>query len=517
MASVTREKNGTARIIWSIGGDERRGVRLGRVSDGAALNARVRIERILQAQALGEAMGNDEIRWLRALDDRIHNRCARAGLCPPRAVKSRYTLGEMLAAFFESLDSKASAVTRAKTARLTLTRHFGEDRDVRSIGEADAEDWKTALRKDGYAGATIGRTVKYARQFWTWAKRRGMVDSNPFVCVTAPPTTNPSRITFVDRETVAKVIDAAPDDEWRLLIALARYCGLRTPSEPLLLTWGDIDWQRSRIRVRVPKLEHHEGRGERWVPIFPEVRPYLQRCFDDAEPGQTWVIARYRQGQNINPQLHRLIKAAGLKAWPRAWNALRASRQMELCAEYPLHVACEWLGNSRLVAAGHYLKTTDADFQRATGGGAGAGAPEAVQKAVRTGGDSTTPDATRESEKPRSRVRNRIPAALGAPVGAVGMGLEGVEPSTSPLSGVRSSHLSYKPVGRFSATGAHYTPLAPPREVSARPPVISVQIPPRSPENAVHPAKVGGMTARITHLAPTVTERYQPRPPPNGR
>jgi hypothetical protein len=36
----------------------------------------------------------------------------------------------------------------------------------------------------------------------------------------------------------------------------------------------------------------------------------------------------------------------------------------------PLHVVCEWIGNSMAVAQAHYLKVTDSDFNRAAGGGA---------------------------------------------------------------------------------------------------------------------------------------------------
>jgi integrase len=60
---------------------------------------------------------------------------------------------------------------------------------------------------------------------------------------------------------------AAPDAEWRLLIAPSRCGGMRCPSEHLSLRWQDVDWERTRFRVDSPKT------GQRWVPIFPELRP----------------------------------------------------------------------------------------------------------------------------------------------------------------------------------------------------------------------------------------------------
>jgi integrase len=137
------------------------------------------------------------------------------------------------------------------------------------------------------------------------------------------------------------------------------------PSEALALTWDRVDWSRGRIRVPSPKTEHHAGRGERVIPLFPELRRHLLKVFEVAEPGEPHVITRYRDGQNPNPHFRRIIRRAGLTPWPRAWHNLRASRQTELAATFPLHVVCAWLGNTQTVAMGHYLQVTESDYARA--------------------------------------------------------------------------------------------------------------------------------------------------------
>ncbi len=55
-----------------------------------------------------------------------------------------------------------------------------------------------------------------------------------------------------------------------------------------------------------------------------------------------------------------------MKAWPRLWHNLCASRETELANEYPIHVVAEWLGNSPTIAAKHYLKVTESHFDDAT-------------------------------------------------------------------------------------------------------------------------------------------------------
>jgi hypothetical protein len=76
---------------------------------------------------------------------------------------------------------------------------------------------------------------------------------NPFLGVKLPSMANKSREEFVSQETIAKRIDAAPDAQWRVLIALARYGGLRTPSESLALEWTSVDWELRRVTVYTPR------------------------------------------------------------------------------------------------------------------------------------------------------------------------------------------------------------------------------------------------------------------------
>jgi hypothetical protein len=101
------------------------------------------------------------------------------------------------------------------------------------------------------------------------------------------------------------------------------------------------------------------------VPLFPELRPYLEAAFEQAQPGTVHVITRYRDlNANLRTQLRRIIRRAGLTPWPKLFQNMRASRETELAAEHPIHVVCAWIGNSALIAHKHYLQVTEADFER---------------------------------------------------------------------------------------------------------------------------------------------------------
>ncbi len=121
-------------------------------------------------------------------------------------------------------------------------------------------------------------------------RRRKLIDENPFDGVKAAATGIKDRQRFVTRDEIARVLAACPDHHWRAIVALARYGGLRCPSEVLSLRWQDVDWDAGRIVVQSPKTEHHAGKASRTIPLFPELRPILDEAFDLAPDGAVYVV-----------------------------------------------------------------------------------------------------------------------------------------------------------------------------------------------------------------------------------
>jgi integrase len=231
---------------------------------------------------------------------------------------------------------------------------------------SDADDWRRwLLAKLGEN--TTRRYCGRAKQFFRAAVRKRLIPESPFSDMrNCNVQANRDRDYFVSRKKIEKALDSCPDAEWCLIIALSRYGGVRTPSETLLLEWTDVDWEHSRMTVHRPKTEHFEGKESRVIPIFRELRPYLDRAFDEAEPGAVHLITRYRSSRaNLRTQFQRILRRAGVPAWPKLFQNCRASRATELAAEYPAHVAAEWLGHSTLVAQKHYWRVTEEDFARA--------------------------------------------------------------------------------------------------------------------------------------------------------
>ena len=151
-----------------------------------------------------------------------------------------------------------------------------------------------------------------------------------------------------------------------------------SPIETLSLRWDEIDWEMNRMSIPEPKVEHHEGRGIRSCPIFPELRPILDEAFEIFGDKSDYVVAapQYRaaantamgwKNANLRSEMTRLLRRAGVSGWPRLFHSMRASRQTELQREFPLHVVCSWLGNSPRIAQQSYLLVTEDDFAKAAG------------------------------------------------------------------------------------------------------------------------------------------------------
>src|SRR5262249_39019530 len=144
-----------------------------------------------------------------------------------------------------------------------LVDYFGEKRDVRSITPGNADDFKQWLVGRKLAPTTIHKRLQVARSFFRAMRRRKLIDENPFDGVNVAAAGIQDRQRFVTREETARVLAACPNHTWRTIVALARFGGLRTPSETLSLRWADIDWDAGRIVVTSPKTEHHPGKPSR--------------------------------------------------------------------------------------------------------------------------------------------------------------------------------------------------------------------------------------------------------------
>ncbi len=364
MASVSKDKNGRIRLQFTDSNNKRQTIRLGKMSKRNAEAIKTKVELLLVSLMSKQPLDIETVKWVSTLDDILSTKLAKVGLIRHR---ESALLGDFLDAYIKQQNSKPSTLVFYGHTQRNLIEFFGKSKLLREINKGHAEEWRLNLVKQGLSESTIQRRCGVAKQFFRFAVNKELIPFNPFSELKSGSQVNQSRIYFITREHAAKVIDACPDAQWRLLFALSRFGGLRNPSETLSLRWEDINWDTLRMNVRSPKTEHHPGGESRMVPIFPELRPFLEECWEIAEPGTEFVITRYRsKKQNLRTHLMRIVKRAGLEPWAKLWHNLRATRQTELMEAFPSHVVCKWIGNSIKIAEKHYLQVTDEHFKKAT-------------------------------------------------------------------------------------------------------------------------------------------------------
>ena len=388
MAGLSEYGDGLKRIGFNLEANgARQFIRLGAVDRRTAEEARLRIGKIIAARQMNISIDPETAAWLTNTSEELHRRIAATGLVEPRIAPCSMGLAEFVDGFIAGkADVKLHTRLNFNQAKRWLVKHFGEKRDVRGMKAADADNFRAFMIAEGLSEATYRRHLGRCRELFRWAIRRGLFQGvNPFTDMVVTVRADKTRQRYITREQTEKLINAAPDVQWRLLIALSRYGGVRVPSEALELTWADVDFEHSRIRVPSPKTAHIPGKDCRFIPMFPELHQPLLDTFEQAEAGERYVITRYRTSNcNLRTHITRIARRAGLVMWPKPFHNMRASRQTELAETYPLHVVCAWLGNSKAVAAEHYLQVTDANFERAIQG-APKGAPSAHQKAHQQG------------------------------------------------------------------------------------------------------------------------------------
>ncbi len=367
MASIGHDKNGHRRILFIGDNGSRKTIRLGKCTEKQAVAIKTKIEALMTAHITGQQ--DDEVsRWVAGLPDSLHARLAKTDLIAPRQ-HGRESINSFVQRYIANqLNRKPNTRHNYEQTRRWLVKCFGEDRPINEITASEAMRFNRFMVDNGLAAnSSVRRKTGIAKQFFKAAIQQGVYrGNNPFEGMPCNVRADKSRQAFIEQATIDKVIDACPNAEWRLLVALARYGGLRINTEPPELRWSEIDWAKGTMRVRSPKTEHIEGHESRIIPIFPELRPYLEDAYKLANPGAEFVITKYRQkNANLRTTFEKIIHRAGVQPWPKLWHNLRASRQTELCREHPEHVVCYWMGNSRSVAREHYLQITDADVQRA--------------------------------------------------------------------------------------------------------------------------------------------------------
>ena len=372
MASIFEETRG-GRTLYRVQYADKRGrrrkLRLGGLTKRDAQKVAAMIDSIVSCQVSGNCLPVSVSTWLDSIGDKLHSQLAEQGLCRSRKLED---LEGFLSGFMKSHQRNVGFYGErnlALTQQLLIER-FAASKPLRDITAKDADEFRQWLKIEKVlAEATIAGHIKRAKQFFRAAVGQGAISISPFSGVVAGSQANAERSVYVDVHQVRTAIDAAPDSQWRLIIALCRFAGLRCPSEVLGLRWSDVDFVGNLLSISCTKTKK-QGKSKRTMPILPELRPYLEDAFD---PESERVISKYcTTNTNLRKMFLEILKRAGLEPWPRLFHNLRGSLETDLFEHHAAHVVVNWLGNSPQTALTHYLKVRPTDIAKAVELGVGA-------------------------------------------------------------------------------------------------------------------------------------------------
>lgn len=363
--SSLQKTSGGYRIQFRLAGKTRQ-LSLPGAKRKAAESTQRHLDELISCQRHGIAPQDSTLEWLQRINSDIRQSLVAFGLANERAAN-----GTPLIDLFDEFCHRRFGLSQSTQAndlqlRRKLFACFGK-RPADKMTRADADDFRQfCLRVLKVNENTTRKRCGQASTFFRWLVRREVVKFNIFDDVPKAVGSAIERKQLITADVIRKVLEQAPNAEWRALICLGRWGGLRIPSEAFGMRWEDIDWEQNRILIRSPKTEH-QHKPVRVIPLFPELLEPLRELFELAEPGDTWVIPMLRQKSgNVRTPLQKMLLRAKVEPWPLLWNSMRSTRETELAATFPIHVVCEWMGNTVAVASRHYLKASDEDFQRAS-------------------------------------------------------------------------------------------------------------------------------------------------------
>lgn len=369
MASVNRDKKGRWRVQFKTG--SRHTLRLGSdISQKGADAIGRHIDELLESKRHGLPVPAATAQWVDRLPDELRLQLVQMDVIEDTGNRAVSSLGAFLTDYINSrTDIESSTRCNYETVKRWLIQYFGEQRALKSISAGEADTFRIWLGDTGrQAPNTVRRACSRAKQFFRAAVRRRLIQENPFqdmkhLIVGASPK---ERLRFIDQEITARVMRACPDSHWRTIFALARYGGLRVPSEICILKWSDIDWKNGRVLINCQKTKGHGGREFRVLPLFSELRRELAAWRAEAPEEREFILKpAVSPKTNLRTGLIKILKRAGIKPWPKLYQNLRASRATELRDHFPTHVVAAWLGHTVKVADGHYNQVTDDHFRRA--------------------------------------------------------------------------------------------------------------------------------------------------------
>ncbi|MEM6473338.1 MAG: site-specific integrase [Planctomycetota bacterium] len=308
------------RLRFTLDGKRHR-LSLAELDERQAGDAKEHIEHLIAQSKRDKPPSETTAIWLDSLPSKLHDRLAVLELVEPRRrVESPRTIIAFMRAYIsERTDwKKPQNYTQAVGH---LKKWLKTDVPINALTKGDIERWKRWMTTDTQgpklAENTAGQNIKRCRQMMRQALDDGLANVNPFAGIKIDLSSDRTKNRYLSTSDTNAILEACPDQEWRVIVALCRIAGLRGPSEITPLKWSDISWERGRFTVTSPKTKRY-GKATRVVPLFEELRKELTDLLEIKGHSSPFVITRYRDSTtSLSTRFNAICVRAGVAEMPK--------------------------------------------------------------------------------------------------------------------------------------------------------------------------------------------------------
>lgn len=200
---------------------------------------KVKVEALHALKVSNLPLDAETAAWVKGIGDDLAGKLSAIGLIP-KGVSS--TVCVILADYLEQRrgDSKPATAVTIHRVVADLIAFLGTNTDMRAVTVEHAEGFKRHYQDKQLAPATTYRRLNMAKMLFGHALWLMLVTANPFADVRSKNHNPPERRHYISPADTATLIEAA-NPTGRAILALARFGGLRCPSEVLTLKWENVN------------------------------------------------------------------------------------------------------------------------------------------------------------------------------------------------------------------------------------------------------------------------------------
>ena len=237
---------GTVEIRYVDANGKRSSLYPGKINKRDAETLCRRIEHIVSRQITGSDPEPAVSQWLADIAQRsqkLYAKLVKAGLASPIQADEPEpvaepeadpipTIKEWTDRYIKEHPGKDGTIEQLEITARSLCKKFGDDKRIDTFTAGDAESYRKWLQtkgnerkkyKTGLATGTVRRRIGRSKQFFNAAIKHELIDKNPFAGEASATTGNPDRLVMVPADWIEACIRKAPCEDWRIILALARY------------------------------------------------------------------------------------------------------------------------------------------------------------------------------------------------------------------------------------------------------------------------------------------------------